>query len=132
MKKLFFLGLSVAALMAFDMKIGKNYSCESVGISFADGNQTRNIPVTPKTKPMLEKTLKMFFNINATKIDKNSVKVKVGKIEEVFNKKGKWKGYDQYLNKDGSAVFMPDKNETSNNAALILPAEKLVIFYKCK
>ncbi len=131
MKKLLVAGVAVAAAMAFNMADNKTYKCESVGISYNDGNQTRNIPVTPKTKPLLEKTLKIFFNIEATKKG-DEVTVKVGKVSEKLKYTGKWKDYNKYENNNSSVIFMPDKAPKSNDAALIIPQEKLVIYYNCK
>ncbi|EDM22924.1 hypothetical protein FE773_04645 [Caminibacter mediatlanticus TB-2] len=131
MKKLLFFILSIVLAFSFEMVNNKNYKCEAVSITIMDGNQTRNIPVTPKTKELIKKTLKMFYNIEA-KRNNNTVNLTVGKINEDFNYFQKWKNYNQYINKDKSIIFMPDKDKNSTNVALIIPGEKLIIFYKCK
>ena len=131
MRKLLFFILSIVLAFSFEMVNNKNYKCEAVSITIMDGNQTRNIPVTPKTKELIKKTLKMFYNIEA-KRNNNTVNLTVGKINEDFNYFQKWKNYNQYINKDKSIIFMPDKDKNSTNVALIIPGEKLIIFYKCK
>jgi len=130
MKRLIALCVSAAALMAFNM-VDKKYECTTVGISYNDGNQTRNIPVTPKTAPFLQKTLKDFYQITVIKKGKD-VNVSVGKHSEILSFAGKWRGYDQYMNREKSVIFMPDKNATKNDAALIIPQQRLVIYYNCK
>ena len=132
MKKFLFFGLSIALLGAFNIKSGKNYVCESEGISFEDKNQTRNIPNTPETQALLKQTLKDFYTINLAKDQNGTITVKVGKIEEKMSYQKKWRGYEQYVNADSSAVLMPDKNESTNNVVLVLPQDRLMIFYKCK
>ncbi len=134
MKKIFFIGLSVATLFAFNMTPEKQYKCVTTGVTFSDGNQTRSLPVTPKTKPILEKSLKNFFEIKVKRftVGKGQVDIKVGKDEQNLSYAGKWKGYDRYQDAAGQVVFMPDKNASTNNAALIIPSQKLVIFYKCR
>jgi len=131
MKKFLFISSLAIAAMAFNIVDNKNYKCETVGISFNDGNQTKNIPVTEKTKPLLEKTLNTFFKIEINK-NKDIVNVKVGKVSESLKFTGKWKDYDRYENNVSSVIFMPDKNPESNNSALIIPGERLVIYYNCK
>ncbi len=130
MKKLIAFSLSCVALMAFNM-VDKSYECTTVGISYNDGNQTQNIPVTPKTEPILKQTLKNFYSVKVTKKG-NDINISVGKNSEVLSYTGKWRGYEQYMNKEKSVVFMPDKNATNNDAALIIPQQRLVIYYNCK
>ena len=132
MKKFLMLGLSAAALLAFSLSEGKSYTCKTNGVAFNDGNQTRNIPLTPKTEPLLKKTLKNFFEINVKKINKDTVNIKVGGDEENLTFAGKWNGYNKYQDKAGAVIFMPDKNASSNNAALIIPPQRVVIFYQCQ
>ncbi|WP_457559847.1 hypothetical protein [Caminibacter sp.] len=134
MKKFVLISLGVAALFAFNMVPEKQYTCITTGITFSEGNQTRSIPVTPKTKPILEKSLKNFFEIKVKRftVGKGQVDIKVGNDEQNLTYVGKWKGYDRYQDAAGQVVFMPDKNASTNNAALIIPSQKLVIFYQCR
>jgi len=130
-KKVLFLGLSVVALFSFNMVDGKMYKCKTEGLSFSDGNTTKNIPLTPKTEPLIKNSLKNFFEIKVKKI-KNIVDIKVGKDEGNLTFVGKWRGYDRYQDVMSSIIFMPDKNSSTNNAALIIPSQRLIIFYKCQ
>jgi len=131
MKKVLLLGIAAAAAFAFNMADNKTYKCESVGVSVSDGNQTKNIPVTPKTKPLLKKNLKVLFNIEVTK-NKDEVKIKIGDASEKLKYAGKWRDYKKYESNTSAVIFMPDKQPKSNNAALVFPQKKLVIYYECK
>jgi len=131
MKKLLLAGLAVAALFAFNMQAGKTYKCTSVGLSYKEGNQTRNVPVTKETQKAIEKALGDLYAITV-KADKKDVVVSSNGKSETLDLKAKWKGYNQYVSKSGALIFMPDKNVSSNNAAMIVPPKQLVVFYKCK
>jgi len=131
MKKIVFFFILLVLAFSFEMKNNKTYSCEAISLTIVDKNQTRNISVTPKTKELIKNSLKMFYLIKAKRNDKN-ISVNVGKISDTFSFFQKWKNYNQYVNKDRSIIFMPDKEKNSTNVALIIPSNKLVIFYKCK
>jgi hypothetical protein len=131
MKKILLLGVGIATLFAFNIVDGKTYDCKTNGVSFSDGNQTRNIPLTPKTEPLLKKTLKNFYEIKFVK-HKKEISLKIGNDEGNVTYTGQWRGYDRYEDKGGAVIFMPDKNASTKNAALIIPSQKVVIFYKCQ
>jgi len=131
MKKIVLFFTLFVLAYSFEMKNNKTYSCEAISLTIVDKNQTRNIPVTPKTKELIKNSLKMFYSIKAKRVD-NNISVNVGKINDTFSFFQKWKNYNQYVNKDRSIIFMPDKEKNSTNVALIIPSDKLVIFYKCK
>jgi len=132
MKKLLLTSLSIATLFAFNLKVGKTYQCETAGISYQEGNQTRNIPATDKTKEPLKKALGDIYKITVKAKDAKNVDISANGKSEVLEFRGKWKDYNQYVSKSGALVFMPDKNPKSNNAALIVVPKHLVVFYKCK
>jgi hypothetical protein len=132
MKKFLLIALSAAAVMAFNMKVGKTYQCQTVGISFKEGNQTRNIPVNDKTQAALKKALGDIYTVSAKLKDSKELNLSANGKSEMLNFRGKWKNYNQYVSKSGAIIFMPDKNASSDNAALIVVPKQLIVFYKCK
>ncbi|NPA87856.1 hypothetical protein [Caminibacter pacificus] len=132
MKKLLLATISGAVLFAFNMQVGKTYQCQTVGISFKEGNQTRNIPANDKTKEALKKALGDIYSVKAKLQDSKDLSLSANGKSEVLKFRGKWKNYNQYVSKSGALIFMPDKNTTSDNAALIVVPKQLIVFYKCK
>jgi hypothetical protein len=132
MKKLLLTTLSIATVFAFNLKVGKTYQCETAGISYKDGNQTRNVPANEKTKAPLKKALGDIYTISVKAKNQKEVSISANGKSEVLEFRGKWKDYNQYVSKSGALVFMPDKNPKSTNAALIVVPKHLVVFYKCK
>ncbi|WP_456488811.1 hypothetical protein [Caminibacter pacificus] len=132
MKKLLLATISGAVLFAFNMQVGKTYQCQTVGISFKEGNQTRNIPANDKTKEALKKALGDIYSVKAKLQDSKDLNLSANGKSEVLKFRGKWKNYNQYVSKSGALIFMPDKNATSDNAALIVVPKQLIVFYKCK
>jgi hypothetical protein len=132
MKKFLILGISVAAAFAFNMQVGKTYKCETVGISFKEGNQTKNVLNTAKTMPILKKSLKAFYEIEATKENNSTIKLVVGKIKQTMKVIKPWKGYQRYVTKQRDAAFIFKSDVKDDIAILYLPNDKLMIYYKCK
>ncbi len=132
MKKLLLATISGAVLFAFNMQVGKTYQCQTVGISYKEGKQTRNIPANDKTKEALKKALGDIYSVKAKLQDSKDLNLSANGKSEVLKFRGKWKNYNQYVSKSGALIFMPDKNATSDNAALIVVPKQLIVFYKCK
>ena len=132
MKKFLLMTLVSGVLFAFNMQVGKNYNCETVGISFKEGNQTRNIPLNDKTKDALKKALGDIYSIEINLKNSKDLNISSNGKSEILKFRDKWKNYNQYVSKSGALIFMPDKNATSDNAALIVVPKQLIVFYKCK
>jgi hypothetical protein len=132
MKKFLLMTLVSGVLFAFNMQVGKNYNCETVGISFKEGNQTRNIPLNDKTKDALKKALGDIYSIEINLKNSKDLNISSNGKSEILKFRDKWKNYNQYVSKSGALIFMPDKNATSDNAALVVVPKQLVVFYKCK
>jgi hypothetical protein len=133
MRKFILLGLGVVSAFAFTLQTGKVYQCVTYGVSFKDKNQTRSIiNRNKKTQLLLKQSLKDFYSIKVEKKDKKTVELILGKIKQPLKNIGTWRGYQRYVAPRGEAIFMPDKNASSKDAAIILPMNKLVIYYKCK
>jgi len=132
MKKLILAAVSTAVLFAFNMQVGKTYQCQTVGISFKEGNQTRNIPANDKTKESLKKALGDIYSLEAKLQNSEEVNISTNGKSEILKFRGKWKEYNQYVSKSGALIFMPDKNASTTNAALIVVPKNLVVFYDCK
>jgi CTP-dependent riboflavin kinase len=132
MKKILLSIGAVISLFAFTLQTGKTYKCFTEGISYKDQNGTHNIPVNKETKEALKKALGDIYSLNVKVLNQKEINVSANGKSEVLPYRGDWKGYRQYVSKSGALIFMPDKNKSSKNAALIVAPKKLVVYYQCK
>ena len=128
MKKLIFSGILISSLFAGFLP-NKTYTCETLGVSFKDKNQTMNIPNNDKTRESLKKTLKNLYSITF-KTDGKYLNIKAGKTTDTMVYVKKFKTLDVYTTRDHQAFLFLDSNHTQ--AGLNIPSQKTMIFYQCK
>ncbi len=128
MKKIFLAALA-ATLMFGAFLPNKTYNCETVGVSFKEGNQTRNVPNNKKTQKELKKTLKNLYSIKLN-LDKKMLNVEAGKSSDTLAYLRKYKHLDVYMTGDKKVVIFLDANKTQ--AGMMIPSLKTMIYYQCK
>ena len=128
MKKIF-LAILTSSLMFGAFLQNKTYNCDTVGISFKDGNQTRNVPNNTKTNKKLKKILKNLYSIKL-KLDKKMLNVNAGKSSDTLAYLRKYKNLDVYITGDKKVIIFLDYNKTQ--AGMMIPSLKTMIYYQCK
>jgi len=131
-KTLLFTLLSSAVLFGFKVDTNKVYNCNILGVSYKEGNQTKSVAYNKATKNVIDSALGDLVKIELHPISSDEINITSGADKSSVVYKHPWRGYDQYVTKQKDLIFMPDKNATSTNAALIVPRDKLIIFYDCK
>ncbi len=128
MKKIFLAALA-ATLMFGAFLPNKTYNCETIGISFKDGNQTRNVPNNKETNKQLKKTLKNLYSIKLN-LDKKMLNVEAGKSSDTLAYIKKYKNLAVYITSDKKVMIFLDSNKTQ--AGMMIPSLKTMIYYQCK
>ena len=128
MKKIF-LAILTSSLMFGAFLSNKTYNCNTVGISFKDGNQTRNVPNNVKTNKKLKKILKNLYSIKL-KLDNKMLNVDAGKASDTLAYIRKYKNLDVYITGDKKVMIFLDYNKTQ--AGMMIPSLKTMIYYQCK
>ena len=128
MKKIFLAALA-ASLMFGAFLPNKTYTCETVGVSFKDGNQTRNIPNNKKTVKSLKKTLKNIYSIKLN-LNQKILNIKAGNSNDSLRYLKKFKSLDVYITSDKQVLMFVDSNKTE--VGMMIPSQKIMIYYKCK
>ena len=128
MKKIFLAALA-ATLMFGAFLPNKTYNCETVGVSFKEGNQTRNVPNNKKTQKELKNTLKNLYSIKIN-IDKKMLNIEAGKSSDTLAYIKKFKTLDVYITADKQVVLFLDSNKTQ--VGMMIPSQKTMIYYQCK
>ena len=128
MKKLIFSALFISGVFASFLP-NKTYNCETVGVSFKDGNQTRNVPNNKKTQKELKNTLKNLYSIKLN-LDKKMLNVEAGKSSDTLAYLKKFKSLDVYITADKQILIFLDSNKTQ--AGMMIPSQKTMIYYQCK
>ena len=128
MKKLLFAVL-FSSLMFGAFLPNKTYNCETIGVSFKDGNQTRNIPNNEKTQKELRNTLKNLYEIKLS-LDNKLLNVEAGKASDTLAYIKKFHHLDVYVNGDKQVFMFLDSNKTQ--VGMMIPSQKTMIYYQCK
>ncbi len=128
MKKIFLAALA-ATLMFGAFLPNKTYNCETVGVSFKEGNQTRNVPNNKETNKQLKKTLKNLYSIKLN-LDKKMLNVEAGKSSDTLAYIKKYKNLAVYITSDKKVMIFLDSNKTQ--AGMMIPSLKTMIYYQCK
>ena len=128
MKKLIISTALMGSLFAAFLP-NKTYNCNTVGISFKDGNQTRNVPNNAKTNKKLKKILKNLYSIKL-KLDNKMLNVDAGKASDTLAYLRKYKNLDVYITGDKKVMIFLDYNKTQ--AGMMIPSLKTMIYYQCK
>ena len=128
MKKLIISTALIGSLFAAFLP-NKTYNCDTIGVSFKDGNQTRNIPNNKKTSKELKNTLKNLYSIELS-LDKKMLNVKAGKSSDTLAYLRKMKNLAVYVTADKQVMIFLDANLTQ--AGMMIPSQKTMIYYQCK
>jgi len=128
MKKIF-LAILTSSLMFGAFLQNKTYSCSTIGISFKDGNQTRNVPNNDKTQEKLKKILKNLYSIKLN-LNKKMLNVDAGKSNATLAYIRKYKNLNVYLTGDKKVMMFLDSNKTQ--AGMMIPSLRTMIYYQCK
>lgn len=128
MKKIF-LAILTSSLMFGAFLQNKTYSCSTIGISFKDGNQTRNVPNNAKTQEKLKKILKNLYSIKLN-LNKKMLNVDAGKSNATLAYIRKYKNLNVYLTGDKKVMMFLDSNKTQ--AGMMIPSLRTMIYYQCK
>ena len=128
MKKLLFAVL-FSSLMFGAFLPNKTYTCTTLGVSFKDGNQTRNVPNNKETQKELRNTLKNLYSIKIN-IDKKMLNIEAGKSSDTLAYIKKFKTLDVYITADKQVVLFLDSNKTQ--VGMMIPSQKTMIYYQCK
>jgi len=128
MKKIF-LAILTSSLMFGAFLQNKTYSCSTIGISFKDGNQTRNVPNNAKTQEKLKKILKNLYSIKLN-LNKKMLNVDAGKSNATLAYIRKYKNLNVYITGDKKVMMFLDSNKTQ--AGMMIPSLRTMIYYQCK
>ena len=128
MKKIFLILFSISLMFGAFLQ-NKTYDCKTIGVSFKDGNETRNIPNNEKTAKSLKETLKNLYEIKLS-LDKKLLNVQAGKASDTLAYVKKYHKLDVYVNGDKQVFIFLDSNKTQ--AGMMIPSQKTMIYYQCK
>jgi len=128
MKKIIFIGILTSLMFAAFLP-NREYTCNTIGLSFKDKNQTINVPNNAKTKDKLKKVLKYLYTLKI-KFTDNGLTVTTSKNKDTLKYLKKFKNLDVYITSDKQGLMFVDNNQTQ--IGFMVPSQQTMIYYQCK
>ncbi|GAB6074452.1 hypothetical protein [Nautilia lithotrophica] len=128
MKKI--LSIGMIAAFAFAFNLNQTYTCDTLGLSFKENNQTYNIPNNVKTNEQLKKTLKALYSVKIKPQEKQLVIYVDDKNDTLDFVKLIDNKVSLYKTKSSDLFILTDPK--SSQIGISIPSQKMIIYYQCK